>query len=137
MAETTKPQRALLDVKLLIALIDPRHASSARAHEWFAANQQAKAGVATCPIVQNGVARILSQPAYSSGAQFSARPLLNRLKIPSETCAIVGVTTALQPRGTWACLVGHHVVLRMAGEPDVTKRNLSGRSAATGDDDRD
>ena len=77
---TSTPRRALLDVNVLIALVDPKHASSARAHAWFAANNQAKAGVATCPIVQNGVARILSQPAYSSRAQFSVRSVVQVLR---------------------------------------------------------
>jgi uncharacterized protein len=80
------PRRALLDVNVLIALVDPKHASSARAHEWFAAHSQAKGGVATCPIVQNGVARILSQPAYSSGAQFSVQSVVHVLR---DFCAAV------------------------------------------------
>lgn len=86
MPEISTPRRALLDVNVLIALVDPRHASSSRAHEWFALNNQAKGGVATCPIVQNGVARILSQPAYSSGAQFSVRSVVQVLR---EFCAVV------------------------------------------------
>jgi uncharacterized protein len=80
------PRRALLDVNVLIALVDPKHGSSARAHEWFAANQQAKGGVATCPIVQNGVARILSQPTYSSAAQFSVQSVVQVLR---DFCATV------------------------------------------------
>ncbi len=86
MREASTPRRALLDVNVLIALVDPKHASSARAHEWFAANQQANGGVATCPIVQNGVARILSQPAYSTGAQFSVRSVVQVLR---DFCAAV------------------------------------------------
>lgn len=76
-------RRALLDVNVLIALLDPKHASSSRAHQWFAAHQ---GGVATCPIVQNGVARILSQPAYSSGAQFSLQSVVQLL---GDFCAAV------------------------------------------------
>ena len=77
MAVASTSRRALLDVNVLIALVDPKHASSARAHEWFATSQ---GGVATCPIVQNGVARILSQPAYSTGAQFSVRSVVQVLR---------------------------------------------------------
>lgn len=83
MVVTSTARRALLDVNVLIALVDPKHASSARAHEWFAENQ---GGVATSPIVQNGVARILSQPASSSGAQFSVRSIVHVLR---DFCAAV------------------------------------------------
>ena len=70
-------QRALLDVNVLIALVDPEHASATRAHVWFAAHQ---GGVATCPIVQNGVVRILSQPAYSKNAQYSVQSMVQLVR---------------------------------------------------------
>ena len=73
----TQTVRTLLDVNVLIALLDPEHASSARAHEWFAAHQ---GGVATCPIVQNGVVRILSQPAYSKKAQYSVQSMVQLVR---------------------------------------------------------
>ncbi len=78
-APTQPPQapRALLDVNVLIALLDPEHASSARAHVWFAAHG---AGVATCPMVQNGVVRILSQPMYSKKAQYSAQSMVQFMR---------------------------------------------------------
>ena len=74
---TKETQRALLDVNVLIALVDPEHASATRAHEWFAAHQ---GGVATCPIVQNGVVRILSQPAYSKNAQHSVQSMVQLVR---------------------------------------------------------
>jgi predicted nucleic acid-binding protein len=52
----------LLDVNVLIALIDPSHVNHAAAHDWF--TQVARDGWATCPIVENGVIRILSHSAY-------------------------------------------------------------------------
>ena len=70
-------QRALLDVNVLIALVDPEHASATRAHEWFAAHV---GGVATCPIVQNGVVRILSQPAYSKSTQHSVQAMVQLVR---------------------------------------------------------
>ena len=70
-------QRALLDMNVLIALVDPEHASATRAHEWFAAHV---GGVATCPIVQNGVVRILSQPAYSKNAQYSVQSMVQLVR---------------------------------------------------------
>lgn len=54
--------RALLDVNVLIALLDPDHAMHERATEWLAAN--VRAGWASCPITQNGCIRIMSHPSY-------------------------------------------------------------------------
>ena len=54
--------RALLDVNVLIALLDADHALHERATQWFAAH--ARAGWASCPITENGCARIMSHPGY-------------------------------------------------------------------------
>lgn len=52
----------LLDVNAVIALIDPLHVHHDRAHRWFAVRGD---GVwHTCPIVQNGVVRVVSNPKY-------------------------------------------------------------------------
>ncbi|GAA2979117.1 toxin-antitoxin system PIN domain toxin [Microbacterium terrae] len=52
----------LLDVNAVIALIDPLHVHHDRAHRWFAGRGD---GVwHTCPIVQNGVVRVVSNPKY-------------------------------------------------------------------------
>jgi predicted nucleic acid-binding protein len=48
--------RALLDVNVLIALLDATR-FHARAHVWWAA--EAAEGWASCPLTENGVARIL------------------------------------------------------------------------------
>jgi toxin-antitoxin system PIN domain toxin len=53
---------ALLDVNVLVALFDPDHVHHESAHVWFAANR--KAGWATCPLTENGLVRVLSNPAY-------------------------------------------------------------------------
>jgi toxin-antitoxin system PIN domain toxin len=53
--------RVLLDVNVLIALLDEDHVFSRRANEWLDA---APRRIATCPIVENGVIRIMSAPAY-------------------------------------------------------------------------
>jgi toxin-antitoxin system PIN domain toxin len=55
---------ALLDVSVLVALFDPDHVHHEAAHGWFAANRGA--GWATCPLTENGVVRVLSNPAYGS-----------------------------------------------------------------------
>lgn len=54
--------RALLDVNVLIALLDPDHALHAAATDWFAAN--GKDGWASCPITQNGCIRVMAHPGY-------------------------------------------------------------------------
>jgi toxin-antitoxin system PIN domain toxin len=54
--------RALLDVNVLIALLDPDHASHDTAMSWFEAH--AAQGWASCPITQNGCVRIMSNPSY-------------------------------------------------------------------------
>lgn len=51
----------LLDVNLLIALLDSDHADHEAAHRWAASLDTPWA---TCPITENGVIRILSQPKY-------------------------------------------------------------------------
>lgn len=58
---------ALLDVNVLVALFDPDHVHHEAAHGWFAANRSA--GWATCPLTENGLIRILSNPAYTSAPE--------------------------------------------------------------------
>lgn len=55
--------RALLDVNVLIALFDAAHQHHERAHQWFEENMAH--GWASCPLTENGVVRILSNPRYS------------------------------------------------------------------------
>jgi len=54
--------RHLLDVNTVIALIDPLHVHHERAHAWFASRGENPWH--TCPIVQNGVVRVVSHPKY-------------------------------------------------------------------------
>jgi toxin-antitoxin system PIN domain toxin len=53
----------LLDVNVLIALAWPEHIHYTRARAWFAKN--GKKGWATCPMVEAGFVRIVSNPAFS------------------------------------------------------------------------
>src|ERR1700676_3745912 len=57
---------ALLDVNILISLAWPEHRQHTVTRAWFSKNR-AK-GWATCPLVQAGFVRILSNPAFSSHA---------------------------------------------------------------------
>jgi hypothetical protein len=52
----------LLDVNALLALFDETHIHHLPAHAWFA--QNGGDGWITCPIIENGILRILSCPAY-------------------------------------------------------------------------
>ena len=54
--------RALPDVNVWIALLDESHVFTERANNWL---REHDAVIATCPIIENGVIRIMSSPAYS------------------------------------------------------------------------
>ena len=55
---------ALLDINVLVALFDPDHVHHDIAHDWFADHHAQ--GWASCPITQNGLIRVLSNPRYGS-----------------------------------------------------------------------
>jgi uncharacterized protein len=54
---------SLLDVNVLLALFDPTHIHHDAAHDWFSVT--GCRGWATCPLTENGFARVLSNPAYA------------------------------------------------------------------------
>jgi len=54
--------RALLDVNVLIALLDGAHVMHDTALNWL--KDEIGNGWASCPIAENGVIRVMSQPAY-------------------------------------------------------------------------
>lgn len=60
----------LLDINVLVALFDAAHAHHDAAHRWFAA--VGATSWATCPITENGLVRVLSNPAYPT---VSASPI--------------------------------------------------------------
>ncbi len=72
---------ALLDVNVLIALIDTEHVHHQAANDWFA--EHAAGGWASCPLTQNGAARILAGPAYP-GHPGSAAAMAN---LVTKLCA--------------------------------------------------
>lgn len=71
----------LLDINLLVALFDSRHVNHEAAHRWF--GESGKSSWATCPITENGVVRVMSNPAYPT---VSATPVevLGRLRVVCE-----------------------------------------------------
>lgn len=54
--------RALLDVNVLVALLDPQHVHHDRAHDWFGSGNRPE--WLSSPTTQNGVLRIVSHPKY-------------------------------------------------------------------------
>jgi len=70
----------LLDVKVLIALLDPAHIAHDAAHTWFA--REGSSSWATCPITENGVLRIVGHPRYpnSLGSPAAAVPMVAALR---------------------------------------------------------
>jgi len=67
----------LLDVNVLVALFDQDHVFNNAAHRWFEAN--AASGIATCPLTENGLVRILSHPGYSKQLQLPPSEIIRRL----------------------------------------------------------
>ena len=70
--------RALFDVNFLIALFDPDHVFHERSHDWWKANLTS--GWASCPLTENGVVRIMSNPNYSKKAHFTHGDIITRLE---------------------------------------------------------
>ena len=56
--------RVLFDVNVLIALVDAQHVHHSMAQTWWEANRSF--GWATCPLTENGLARIISQSGYKN-----------------------------------------------------------------------
>src|SRR5258708_38202373 len=71
--------RALLDINVVTALLDPDHTFHDRAHAWWAGNM--KNGWASCPLTENGVVRIMANPGYSKRTQFRPGELIDSLCI--------------------------------------------------------
>lgn len=75
------PARVLLDVNVLIALLDDAHVFSRRANGWLDA---APRRIATCPIVENGVLRIMSAPSYSATLRATPEQIAEGLRALAE-----------------------------------------------------
>jgi uncharacterized protein len=69
--------RALLDVNVWVALFDDAHQFSSRANG-FIATKGVK--VATCPLVENGVIRVLSLPSYARLGGLSIQKVREQLR---------------------------------------------------------
>jgi toxin-antitoxin system PIN domain toxin len=66
--------RALLDVNFIIALLHSEHTFHESAHVWWSKNK--KLGWASCPLTENGVIRIMSNPGYRPKVHFTLGDLI-------------------------------------------------------------
>ena len=73
--------RALLDVNVWVALFDDAHQFSQRANAFIEARGTK---IATCPLVENGVIRVLSLPSYGRRGGLPIQVVRDRLR---EACA--------------------------------------------------
>jgi uncharacterized protein len=73
--------RALFDVNVLIALLDSDHIGHTAATAWLGA--QLQYGWASCPITENGTARIMASPGYVNPLPVAA--ILERLASAKAT----------------------------------------------------
>lgn len=71
--------RALFDVNVLIALLDTEHVGHRSATAWW--GEHLRSGWASCPLTQNGAARVMSSPGY--GHPLPVSEIIERL---AEAC---------------------------------------------------
>jgi predicted nucleic acid-binding protein len=75
--------RALLDVNVWIALFDDAHQFSERANRFI---EPRGVQIATCPLVENGVIRVMSSPSYSRRGVPSMQQVRGKLR---EACSLL------------------------------------------------
>lgn len=102
--------RYLLDVNVLIALLDAGHTMHIRATQWLA--RQSANGWASCPLTQNGVVRIMSQPSYPTPrpASLVAARLANACTAPEHVFWPADVSLLCAKLIDWTNLLGHRQV---------------------------
>jgi len=70
-------QRSLLDVNVWIALLDDAHQFSEEANAFI---ESPEARIATCPLVENGVIRVMAMPSYGRGGGLPMHQVRQRLQ---------------------------------------------------------
>ncbi len=100
--------RYLLDVNAWIALLDESHAFHAAV---LAFVEKPKIQIATCPLVENGVLRILNLPSYSKFGPIGFEPVRDKLR---EICAALDhefwhddISLRDGQRVHWPRIIGH------------------------------
>lgn len=69
--------RALLDVNVWIALFDDAHQFSERANTFI---ETRSVQIATCPLIENGVIRVMSSPSYSRRGALTMQQVRQKLR---------------------------------------------------------
>ena len=102
--------RSLLDINVIISLLDSGHVMHGAAIHWM--ERELNHGWATCPITQNGVLRIMSQPAYPNH-----RPVAQVAERLEEACKHASHVfwpeqTSLLKKGLirWERMLGHRQI---------------------------
>jgi uncharacterized protein len=70
--------RSLLDVNVVIALLDPEHSFHSLAHQFW--ERSGSANWASCPLVENGVVRVLTGANYPGRSAYSNETVLKLLR---------------------------------------------------------
>ncbi len=103
--------RYLLDVNVWVALVDEAHAHHAQA---LAFMQRRKLQIATCPLVENGVIRVLNLPGYSRYGPVGFDKVRSKLR---DICADMDHAfwpddVSLRTEGTinWSRVLGHNQI---------------------------
>lgn len=76
-ARYLQPSRCLLDVNVWVALFDDAHVASARANAFI---EMPGIRIATCPLVENGVIRVLNLPSYGRRGALGLQAVRQQLK---------------------------------------------------------
>ena len=103
--------RHLLDVNVWVALLDEAHVFHAQARAFF---ERRRIRIATCPLVENGVVRVLNLPGYSRHGPVGLETVARKL---ADICAGMDHAfwpdnVALRTRGMvdWPRVFGHNQI---------------------------
>ena len=111
MKSDTERMRHLPDVNVWIALLDEGHVFHQQALAFI---QRKKLKIATCPLVENGVIRVLNLPGYSKFGPAGFERVSNKL---SQICSEMNHEfwpddLSLRTQGVlnWARILGHNQI---------------------------
>jgi uncharacterized protein len=119
-----QPPRHLPDVNVWIALLDEAHVFHAQALQFF---ERSKLRIATTPLVENGVIRVLNLPGYSRLGPAGFDNVSRKL---AEVCA--AVDHEFWPGRVSLCSPGTVVWPRVMGHNQITDVYLLALAVAHG-----
>lgn len=103
--------RHLLDVNVWVALLDEAHVHHEQALGFM---QRRKVKIATCPLVENGVIRVLNLPGYSKFGPVGFQAVQKKLQ---QICADIdhefwpdSVSLRDEKRVNWSRILGHNQI---------------------------